>query len=219
MNTYPENDYRNYLMHWGKGGESKNHKYISRKMGKAGKWIYTYANKLSGADAKKRRDLTLQITDQANARADQLLESSNKVDGQNGMFEKSMSARRVANATAANYHDALDKYMKTPLGQFERAKDAGTSLLDKARKAKQKFKNKRNLNKARKDIKKRIAGKHTAATLNDLRSQGRVTSMPSNYGKTASLWNNPKNRKKLEDAIARNSYERSKGRYVDFRVY
>ena len=41
--TYPENDYRYYLMHWGKGGESKNHKYISRKKGSGGKWIYTYA--------------------------------------------------------------------------------------------------------------------------------------------------------------------------------
>ena len=175
MNIYPENDYRGYLMHWGKGKEAKSHKYISRKMGKAGKWIYTYANKISGADAKKRRDLTLQITDQANARADQLEDSSNMVDGQNGMFKKAMSARTVANATAANYHDALDKYMKTPLGQFERAKDAGTSLLDKARKAKQKFKNKRNLNKARKDIKRRINKSNTSQDIWDLHHKGRVS--------------------------------------------
>lgn len=40
---YPENDWRNYLMHWGKGGEAKHHKYISRHKGKSGKWIYTYA--------------------------------------------------------------------------------------------------------------------------------------------------------------------------------
>ena len=179
MNTYPENDYRTYLEH-----SSKAHKYISKKMGKAGKWIYTYAKKAVGVDARDRRDLTLQITKQANGRADQLVEASNAVDGQNGMFEKAMSARRVANATAANYHDALDKYMKTPLYKFEKAKEAGSSLLETARKAKQKIKNKRNLKKARKDIQKRLAGKHTASTLNRLRSEGRVTSLPSNYGKT-----------------------------------
>ena len=33
---YPENDYRTYLEH------SASHKYISKKMGKNGKWIYTY---------------------------------------------------------------------------------------------------------------------------------------------------------------------------------
>ena len=43
MSNYPENDYRGYLIHWSKGGESKNHKYLSRKMGSNGKWIYTYA--------------------------------------------------------------------------------------------------------------------------------------------------------------------------------
>lgn len=34
----------NELYHWGikKGGKAKNHKYIDRKMGKNGKWIYTY---------------------------------------------------------------------------------------------------------------------------------------------------------------------------------
>lgn len=39
MNIYPENDYRTYLEH-----SSKAHKYISKKMGKAGKWIYTYVD-------------------------------------------------------------------------------------------------------------------------------------------------------------------------------
>lgn len=43
MSNYPENDWRNYLMHWGKGREAKNHKYISRKKGQNGRWIYTYA--------------------------------------------------------------------------------------------------------------------------------------------------------------------------------
>lgn len=53
MNTYPENDYRNYLMHWGKGKESKNHKYTSRKMGKNGKWVYTYITNTPGLGTKK----------------------------------------------------------------------------------------------------------------------------------------------------------------------
>lgn len=44
--SYPENDYRNYLMHWGKGKESKNHKYISRFMGKNKKWQYIYPEDL-----------------------------------------------------------------------------------------------------------------------------------------------------------------------------
>lgn len=45
-NMFPENDYRNYLMHWGKGKQAKEHKYISREKGKNGKWIYTYASNL-----------------------------------------------------------------------------------------------------------------------------------------------------------------------------
>jgi hypothetical protein len=53
MNTYPENDYRNYLMHWGKGNQSKNHKYASRKMGKNGKWIYTYIANTNGVGSSK----------------------------------------------------------------------------------------------------------------------------------------------------------------------
>ena len=44
MNTYPENDYRTFLQHSIKGSERKNHKYISRKIGKSGKWIYTYSS-------------------------------------------------------------------------------------------------------------------------------------------------------------------------------
>lgn len=31
-----------WLMHYAKGSESKKHSYVSRKMGKNGKWIYTY---------------------------------------------------------------------------------------------------------------------------------------------------------------------------------
>lgn len=42
MNNYPENDYRNYLMHWGKGTSSGNHKYISKHKSKSGKWVYVY---------------------------------------------------------------------------------------------------------------------------------------------------------------------------------
>ena len=156
---FPENDYRSYLMHWSKGSQAKNHKYTSRKRGPSGNWIYKYARKLVGADARDRRDLTLQITQQADARADQLEAASNRVYGQNGMFEKSRSARNVANATAKNYHDALDAYMKTPLGQFEKVMDSASSIVDSARKAKQNLKNKRNLKKARRDIKKMIAKK------------------------------------------------------------
>ena len=40
---YPENDWRNYLMH-----ASRGHKYISRKW-KNGRWVYTYAAKKSKA--------------------------------------------------------------------------------------------------------------------------------------------------------------------------
>lgn len=37
MSMYPENDWRDYLEH-----SSRSHKYISKKMGRSGKWIYTY---------------------------------------------------------------------------------------------------------------------------------------------------------------------------------
>lgn len=39
---YPENDYRTYLEH------SASHKYISKKMGRNGKWIYTYPKESGG---------------------------------------------------------------------------------------------------------------------------------------------------------------------------
>ncbi len=42
MNTYPENDYRNYLMHYAKGKEAKNHKYVSKHKSKSGNWVYVY---------------------------------------------------------------------------------------------------------------------------------------------------------------------------------
>lgn len=37
MSNYPENDWRNYLMH-----SFGSHKYISKHRGKSGKWIYVY---------------------------------------------------------------------------------------------------------------------------------------------------------------------------------
>lgn len=46
MNNYPENDYRNYLMHKAASGSRKSHKYISRKW-KNGRWVYLYPKKSS----------------------------------------------------------------------------------------------------------------------------------------------------------------------------
>lgn len=43
MNIYPENDWRNYLEH-----SFRSHKYISRKRGKNGKWIYIYKKTSNG---------------------------------------------------------------------------------------------------------------------------------------------------------------------------
>ena len=40
---YPENDWRNYLMH-----ASGGHKYISKHRGKSGKWIYVYQKAKGG---------------------------------------------------------------------------------------------------------------------------------------------------------------------------
>lgn len=34
MNVYPYNDYRNYLMHYAKGEEADNHKYLYKKNGR-----------------------------------------------------------------------------------------------------------------------------------------------------------------------------------------
>lgn len=39
---FPQNDYRDYLIHWGKGKEAKNHKYISKHKSKNGNWVYEY---------------------------------------------------------------------------------------------------------------------------------------------------------------------------------
>lgn len=63
---YPENDYRYYLEHSLKGSERKNHKYISRKMGRSGKWVYTYADRSARNSFEKsssKGGLTSNITD------------------------------------------------------------------------------------------------------------------------------------------------------------
>ena len=45
IGSWPDNDYRYYLEHSIKGQQSKTHKYISRKRGKSGRWIYEYSSK------------------------------------------------------------------------------------------------------------------------------------------------------------------------------
>ena len=53
IGIWPENDYRSYLMHWGKGKEAKNHKYTSRHRGKNGEWVYTYSSHEKGWNSKE----------------------------------------------------------------------------------------------------------------------------------------------------------------------
>lgn len=45
----------NYLMHWAKGSEAKNHKWIKRVMGKNGKWQYFYNDDKYNAASKKAK--------------------------------------------------------------------------------------------------------------------------------------------------------------------
>lgn len=42
MSNYPENDWRNYLMHKAASGSSRSHKYISKHRSKLGNWVYVY---------------------------------------------------------------------------------------------------------------------------------------------------------------------------------
>lgn len=47
----------NYLMHYDKGYKKAGHKYVSRTMGKNGKWIYDYGNNTSfGSPSKSYED-------------------------------------------------------------------------------------------------------------------------------------------------------------------
>lgn len=134
---YPPNDYRNYLMHWGKGEQAKDHKYISRSIGKAGKWIYTYAknsisnarNKLSNAwdrsslssTGKKRRENANKVWQNMRIEDDRRVQkaiddiSENfRRDNQNGVdnaITKRNTAWKSQDATNKKHNKKSKKYL------------------------------------------------------------------------------------------------------------
>ena len=57
IGIYPENDYRDYLAHSRSGKAWKSHKYISRKKGKHGQWVYKYATSSHGGGESKTRSV------------------------------------------------------------------------------------------------------------------------------------------------------------------
>ena len=132
MNTYPENDYRNYLMHWGKGGESKNHKYVSRKMGKNGKWIYAYAK-----DSGKKSVRADRVWDDENKKW-----SDTKEPGKVSKFISNTKQSVVKNAdkiksVLARPFESADRKKKirnAKSGVVERNKSAYSSVQSKVKK-------------------------------------------------------------------------------------
>lgn len=173
MSNYPENDWRNYLMHWGKGGEAKNHKYISRYKGKSGKWVYVY-DKVAGAGKELKRQYNLvtsrnDIQNRMNrgyTTADLInLRDEGRVSwnganpsnfGKENEYSKSRrlstkvnnavnKAKSNVSTTIAKKNPKLDVSIQKTKYTAERAAKTISGAL-------QKLKNKRNLNKARKDI-------------------------------------------------------------------
>lgn len=152
-NSYPQNDYRYYLQHSAKGTTWGKHKYIAIKNGR-----YIYPEDLvngvkNGVDnllgGKQKRDMQtrLKITDQANREADRLRDQSNRINSKSGYFnkdgkdpykeawDKSQSARNIANATAREYHKSRAAYDKTVYGRIDKVKDATGKAKKRAKKA------------------------------------------------------------------------------------
>jgi hypothetical protein len=125
MNTYPENDYRTYLEH-----SSKAHKYISRKRGKGGKWIYTYASNVTGAKARQDAEIRWKNYQDAKGKLSGIGTKDNPIRGEEGL-KKYESLSNIADVTGREYTEAKSKYDKTPLGKYEKAKNKAAKKLRK----------------------------------------------------------------------------------------
>ena len=173
MNTYPENDYRAFLQHSAKGSERKDHKYISRKMGKAGKWIYTYATKAGSAAkrqidlASSRRDIQKQMAGRyTEAKLNELNEQGRVSDraryedepnfGKENEYSKSRrlstKAKKKANSVNSKLQTAIAKKMPKLDTSIQKGKYSASRATKTISRAIQKLKNKKNLSKAREDI-------------------------------------------------------------------
>lgn len=173
MNTYPENDYRAFLKHSAKGSERKGHKYISRKMGEAGKWIYTYATKAGSAAkrqidlASSRRDIQKQMAGRyTEAKLNELNEQGRVSDraryedepnfGKENEYTKSRrTSTKVKNAVDTVKSNAIKnvarKYPKLDQS-LQKSKYSADRAAKTISRAVQKIKNKSALKKSRKDL-------------------------------------------------------------------
>ena len=66
---YPENDWRNYLMHKAASGSSRSYKYISKHRSKLGNWVYVYPKQTR----TKKAGAVLRELDRITERADRNL--------------------------------------------------------------------------------------------------------------------------------------------------
>ena len=149
-----------YLQHWGKGGEAKQHLYTARKWVN-GKWQYVYGkvNNALGADEREARDSSKKTWEQAASNyevADKkanyynnLANSSKENKQKYGDFER--NTNREKNIAAAKQRVASDQYRKaqkaydkTFYGKVDQAKAAGNYvkgvISDKIKAGKEKVK-------------------------------------------------------------------------------
>ena len=158
MNAYPENDYRGYLMHWGKGNEAKSHKYISRRKGKNGKWIYKYANDKeilefnTSNSLTPEDDLDLNNVEVKRPRPDRIYKDGKLIDVKDPLKDTKLAksidtAKQKANSNASKLRKALTK----PINSIIR---------------------KHKLNKARSEISKRVFKKYDNYALNNQTPEG-----------------------------------------------
>lgn len=118
--SYPDNDYRNYLKHWGKGKEAKDHKYISRKRGKDGNWVYTYASKLT-SKAKNaldslRKDDSVEEVETTNVSSERGTEKpSGFLSGLTSLLSKKTVSKSNSNKTISSKFSSLKSKLTSTL--------------------------------------------------------------------------------------------------------
>lgn len=115
---YPENDFRNYLEH------SASHKYISKKMGNSGKWIYTYP-KDAGSKSNTAKWSKWRVHQDAN---NKVYAIENAREGGSEEYERvRMGKRNRFKKSKANKSSKLKSYrsvLNRKLSSFERGSDS-----------------------------------------------------------------------------------------------
>lgn len=109
--SYPENDWRNYLMHKAASGSSGHHKYISKHRSKLGNWVYVYPKQTR----TRKAGAVMRELDRITEREDRnLAKDKETLDWMGSLTPKDFNYRDNPdpNLSKAAYEDMYEKYTK-----------------------------------------------------------------------------------------------------------